>query len=965
MADQDSGTDGQITYYIASGNSGGEFAIAQNGSLIINKGLDRETASGYTLTIAARDNPVSSSPKSSSIPIVIAISDVNDNTPVFSVPVCQYYVSDDVEIATIVGYVSAIDEDFGKNAEVIYYLSSEFDDYFTYNDATGSIKVNNDLRLTNQTTKIINFTVTASDKGTPQLSISLNCTVTITGENKHGPQLLHAATLTKILPSMVAIGYNITQINATDSDFGPDGEVTFVIISGDINNEFSIDSNGFLSTVKRLQSGFYALIVEIADKASPAKRKSTNCTVVVFVEGKPFTGGKVYVGSMFEDKTFDIYPNKTFNVSVYAQIGVDDLEGLDVHINFDAADADFVAATSDFRVIADSGKIYILGLVKFGVEYNGIQKIADIKFTAKNRTSFRLKSVVKSMLDQHGIYIPHSSKPAPVVCNTVMFGDVNQDCQFDMADISNCQTNVRNKTISKMFDLDKNSLINNMDCSYMFQVLIGRSIAIKETQVKTPNDQADKNCQFEVTVSTFSNTLTYWQPSRVSIYIITSYKSNFMFTKSSNHVAILPTTSGTYKHGEVFKLNQFSNSYQILLNVTKRNPKIGISLLISATLDNKIYFTETFQRNKVSHKIGLNLSLENTSLILCNDYIPQFTTSFNQTTEACLFPVIITKLAITLIANYDEIVKPNKQGFVHNFTNNFVQREKSYGRDIVIKTITVTSGSVVVSMDIEHKEAEKQVMVSQLENDLKDGTFTFTYNGAKMLAKLSLLVDGEETMIPKKADDDDKATIIIAVVVVLVILIIVAILIVCYIKKIKGRRVRASKKDNVMGISTGSKEWFSPRLKKASSVVSPLDFYMEETKINSPNNNSNNNNNNNNNSNDHSGITNCSYAKYDTTLYDFDEEKGSSIHSANASNLNLVSKTTTRESTSVQEQVKQVRKAFDFCSCCQYIFVFSEGGDSLQPLEELYELQTRAYTMSLMQSIDVKNKSFCRLNFFT
>ena len=851
-------------------------------------------------------------------------------------------------MATIVGYVSATDEDFGKNAEVIYSLSSTFDDYFSYNDGTGSIKVNNDLRLTNQTTKIINFTITASDKGTPQLSISLNCTVTITGENKHAPQLLHAATLKKILPSMVVMGYNITQINATDSDFGPDGEVTFVIISGDSNSEFAINNNGLLSTEKTLQSGFYVLIVEIADKASPAKRKSTNCTVVVFVEGKPFTGGKVYAGSMFEDKTFDIYPNKTFNVGVYAQIGVDHLEGLDVHVNFDAAGADFVAATSDFSVIADSGKIYVLGLVKSGVDYNGIQKIADIKFIGKNRTTFSLTSVVKSMLDQHGIYIPPGSKPAPVVCKTVMFGDVNQDCQFDMADISSCQTNVRNKTISEIFDLDKNSLINNMDCTYMFQVLIGRSIAIQETQVKTPNNQAGKNCQFEIAVSTFSNTVTYWQPSRVSIYIITSYKSDFMFTKTSNHVAILPTTSGTYKHGEIFKLIQFSNSYQIQLNVTKINPKIGISLLISATLDNKIYFTETFQRNKVDHKIGLNLSLENTNLILYNDYIPQFTETFNQTTEACLFPIIITELAITLIANYDEIVKPDKQSFANNFTNNFVEREKSYGRDIVIKTITVTSGSVVVSMDIEHKEAEKRIMVSQLENDLKDGTFTFTYNGTKMLAKLSLLVDGEETMIPQKADDDDKARIIIAVVVVLVILIIVAILIVCYIKKIKGRRVRTSKKDDVMGISTGSKEWFSPRLKKASSVVSPLDFYMEETKINSPNNNSNNNNNNNSNSNNHSGITNCSYAKYDTTLYDFDEEKESSIHSENALSLNLVSKTPTRESTPVQELVKQVRKTFEFCSFCQYIFVFSDGGSSLHPVAELPELHTRVYKMSLM-----------------
>ena len=72
-------------------------------------------------------------------------------------------------------------------------------------------------------------------------------------------------------------------------------------------------------------------------------------------------------------------------------------------------------------------------------------------------------------------------------------------------------------------------------------------------------------------------------------------------------------------------------------------------------------------------------------------------------------------------------------------------------------------------MHIEHKEAEKRVMVSQLENDLIYGTFSFTYNGTKMLAKLSLHGDGDETMIPQKADDDDKATIIMIAAVMFVI----------------------------------------------------------------------------------------------------------------------------------------------------------------------------------------------------
>ena len=64
---------------------------------------------------------------------------------------------------------------------------------------------------------------------------------------------------------MGAIGYNITLINATDSDFGLDGKVLFAIIFKDVSNEFTIDNNGFIGTAKTLQSGFYVLIVEVAE----------------------------------------------------------------------------------------------------------------------------------------------------------------------------------------------------------------------------------------------------------------------------------------------------------------------------------------------------------------------------------------------------------------------------------------------------------------------------------------------------------------------------------------------------------------------------------------------------------------------------------------------------------------------------------------------------------------------------
>ena len=451
--------------------------------------------------------------------------------------------------------MSATDKDFGKNAEISYSLSSEFSNYFVYNDATGSIKVNVKLPLVNQTAKSINFTITASDKGTPQFSTSLNCSVIISGGNKHAPQLSHDPTITEILPATVPARYKVIQLNATDSDIGPDGEVSYFIISGDSNSEFTISDKGLLSTTKTLQSDSYVLIVEISDKASPTRRKSINCTVIILIQGKQ------------------------------------------------------------------------------------------------------------------------------------------------------------------------------------------------------------------------------------------------------------------------------------------------------------------------------------------------------------LIPVVKTNLGIALYGNYDEVVKPNKQGFIDNFTDNFIKREKTYGRDVEIVATTVRPGSIIVNMDIEHKETEKDIIINQLENDLKDGTFAFSYNGTKFAAKKSLLVDGKETLTPKEADDDNVTLIItiVAAVVGALVLVVIITFTVCYCKKNREDRPKTLKK-NMADFKSGG---------KGTGRESPIHYHIEETKINPLSN-----------EHMHSGITNSSYSGQESiSNKDAEEQGGGSIASGSESHLKLITSTPSPEAAAFDGMDKQVYSfCFNFTSFCSYSY---------------------------------------------
>lgn len=84
--DNDVGLNAQITYSLGQSlgdtDHSEEFTInSQTGAIITTKTLDRETMSGYLLTVTARDggNP----PLSDTTDVEISVTDVNDNYPVF------------------------------------------------------------------------------------------------------------------------------------------------------------------------------------------------------------------------------------------------------------------------------------------------------------------------------------------------------------------------------------------------------------------------------------------------------------------------------------------------------------------------------------------------------------------------------------------------------------------------------------------------------------------------------------------------------------------------------------------------------------------------------------------------------------------------------------------------------------------------------------------------------------------
>ena len=95
--------------------------------------LNREVKATYTLHVVADDGV-----QSSEADVAIAISDVNDERPEFSRPWYSFLVSEDTQIGTRVGQISATDRDEGRNADVTYSITSHWGrDKFSLHPHTG------------------------------------------------------------------------------------------------------------------------------------------------------------------------------------------------------------------------------------------------------------------------------------------------------------------------------------------------------------------------------------------------------------------------------------------------------------------------------------------------------------------------------------------------------------------------------------------------------------------------------------------------------------------------------------------------------------------------------------------------------------------------------------------------------------------------------------------------------------
>ena len=217
------------------------FKVDENsGEIKILSGLDREEgATLFALDITASDKDNINLIAYTTV--VINVIDINDNYPIFSLPIYSKTIKEEQPLNQFILTVQASDRDIGINSEIEYSFTKNIDINFPFqiDQKTGVIK--NVQILDREFKPSYVFDVKAEDKGVDPGPLSAIVSVNITLEdiNDNKPIFLKSKFVIS-LPEDTPINQVVLNVTATDADSGSNGKIEYRRLS---QAEFSIDSS--------------------------------------------------------------------------------------------------------------------------------------------------------------------------------------------------------------------------------------------------------------------------------------------------------------------------------------------------------------------------------------------------------------------------------------------------------------------------------------------------------------------------------------------------------------------------------------------------------------------------------------------------------------------------------------------------------------------------------------------------
>ncbi|KAM7042526.1 uncharacterized protein M8220_007696 [Acridotheres tristis] len=299
--DPDSGENGQVSCEL-SGEAPLSIVASPGGSykVVTASALDREQASEHRVTVVARDRGRPA--LSASTELVLEVSDVNDNAPVFEEAAYSAYVWENNAAGALVLRVQARDADAGANGRVSYWLAGG-----SAGAAGAAPPVSVEARsgalyaqrsLDYEQCREFTVAVRAQDGGAPARSSTATVRVFVLDRNDNAPRVLWpapaaaaageapaAAAAFEVVPRSAEAGYLVAKVVAVDADAGRNAWLSYELVQASEPALFRVGlHSGEVRTARAVSERDAAkqrLVAVVKDHGQPALSATATLHVVL------------------------------------------------------------------------------------------------------------------------------------------------------------------------------------------------------------------------------------------------------------------------------------------------------------------------------------------------------------------------------------------------------------------------------------------------------------------------------------------------------------------------------------------------------------------------------------------------------------------------------------------------------------------------------------------------------------
>ncbi|KAK4814860.1 hypothetical protein QYF61_027833 [Mycteria americana] len=294
VRDRDSGANGDLSLDISPNVPFAIRSLQNHFSLVTQESLDRESTSQYVVELVAQDG--GSPTLTTTLTLLLNISDVNDNPPRFLQPSYDAFILENNLPGSLLCTVSASDPDDGDNSRLIYFIESSqvqgapTSSFVHINPDNGNLYAQRTFDF--ELLQVLPVSVAVRDSGSPPLHANVTVHIFVLDQNDHPPTILQPASDSDVpalqrVPLSAPLGYLVTKVTAVDADAGHNAWLSYQLLPQSTDPSLFHVSlyTGEVRVARALQDTDVAaqqLIVQVTDNGNPPL--STTVTITVALE---------------------------------------------------------------------------------------------------------------------------------------------------------------------------------------------------------------------------------------------------------------------------------------------------------------------------------------------------------------------------------------------------------------------------------------------------------------------------------------------------------------------------------------------------------------------------------------------------------------------------------------------------------------------------------------------------------